>query len=175
MEQIWSLLEGKSRFIQVHAVAASLALVMGPIILLRVKGTGLHKLFGYLFVIAMLTTTLSGFFIYELTGGPSFFHVLGIVSTVTVTLGVRAILRAKKDGAAAIDAHYMWMTWAYAGLVMAGLAQLVSSVPDIYLAFRDLGLSYWSIFGLFVGSVSLVAMILIYSWRGTMRRRYGGD
>jgi hypothetical protein len=44
----------------VHVIAGGLALVLGAVALYATKGAGLHRRFGLLFVLAMLTMALSG-------------------------------------------------------------------------------------------------------------------
>jgi len=52
-------------YIQIHAAAAVTAVLLGPLPLYRKKRDRLHKVTGYIWVIAMLTVATSAFFIHS--------------------------------------------------------------------------------------------------------------
>jgi len=109
--------------VQVHASAATLALLIGPWIFLFGKGNKRHRLLGYVFVSAMLLVNLTAFTIYELTGGPNLFHVLALVSLTTVCVGLYYIRRGD------VAEHRVYMSWAYAGLLIALVTRLAPYLP----------------------------------------------
>ena len=59
-----------------HAALATAALLIGPLIFLRRKGDGWHRLLGRSFALALLGVNATAFGIYEMTGRPGLFHAL---------------------------------------------------------------------------------------------------
>lgn len=118
-----------------HTGAAVIALILGPVLFLRVKGGKSHRQLGYAYVAAMLVVCLAGLPMRGFMGTISPFHVLAIVSLVTVTAGligalVSANSRSGRPGM--VHAHMKFMAWSYIGLVAAGLAQIGTRVAAGY-------------------------------------------
>ena len=113
----------------IHVAAAVAALVLGGAILRAPKGTRRHVALGRGFVAVMGVQLTAAFATREeTTFGP--FHVLAVVSTLTVGAGWLTY-RVAGRGSDAVRAHGMFMIWAYAGLVAAGAAQLANNgLPD---------------------------------------------
>lgn len=112
-----------------HVVAAGLSLPLGAAVLLRAKGTRGHKVLGRLYVIAMLLVSLPALLVYDITGRPGVFHLLAVVSLVTLTLGwLSAPSRRSSVGRPDVHVHATFMSWSFIGLVTAGLAQLATSL-----------------------------------------------
>lgn len=90
-------LNAAATVIQVHAWAAMLALVFGLFVLVRTKGTPMHRWVGRFWLVVMLVTVLSSFFIHELrTWGPwSPIHILSLITLVLLLRAYWAI-RARK-------------------------------------------------------------------------------
>ena len=109
--------------LQVHVAAAAAALLLGPAVFLRPKGDRPHRFAGYLFVIAMVLANGSALAVYDVTGGPNFFHAMALVSLTTVSAGV---VRARRGD---IRAHQSCMYWAYAGLIIALANRLSPLLP----------------------------------------------
>ena len=109
--------------IPLHAGLASLALLLGPIILLRRKGDRRHRLIGALFAAALFGTNVSAFFIYELTGGLNFIHALAALNLATLGHALLAVRRGR------IAAHLSSMVYCYAGLVAAVLVRFDGWLP----------------------------------------------
>jgi uncharacterized membrane protein len=103
--------------IRVHLVAALTALAIGTVLMMRVKGTGLHKLLGWTWVLAMGTTAVSSLFIRTINPGHfSFIHLLSGWTIVGLPGAVYAIKRGK------VAAHRRAMTGMFVGgLLLAGL------------------------------------------------------
>ncbi len=97
--------------IQSHVASALLALALGPVILLRKKGTPLHRRLGKLWVVSMALTIFSAAFIYNLRmfGPFSPIHVLALLATWWL---YRAISHARHGRIAAHQASmkrlYFW-------------------------------------------------------------------
>jgi uncharacterized membrane protein len=105
-----------------HVGAASAALVLGLVVLLRGKGDAWHVLLGRLFLGSMVLVNVPVLLQYEETGRPGPFHALAVVSLGTITLGWLT-LRRRPRGRSALAAHAAFMTWSWIGVATAGLAQ----------------------------------------------------
>lgn len=101
-------------FIPIHALAASLVILIGPISIFRKRKDSKHKFLGRTWVVAMYLVCVSGMFIYSLTGGFTIFHALAIFTFFTTTLGVTNIRRKN------VKAHLRCMIGSYLGAIIAG-------------------------------------------------------
>lgn len=79
----------------IHTVFGYSALGFGGLILLLRKGSGLHRLLGYSYVLSMLALNVTALGIYRVfrTFGP--FHVLALVSLASVVAGFLPAYRKK--------------------------------------------------------------------------------
>jgi len=111
-----------------HVAAAALALVAGAFVLLRAKGTRLHRQAGYAYVGAIVVMNISSFFLFNLTGRVSPFHVMAVISLATVLSGfAAAALRRPWDGW--LDVHLQFMVWSYIGLLAAAVSEAAVRLP----------------------------------------------
>jgi uncharacterized membrane protein len=112
----WAVWAGVSWIIKLHVLAALAALLIGAVILLRPKGSGLHKALGWSWVAAMATTATSSLWITELNGNVwSFVHLLSGWTIVALPMAIFAI-RSRK-----VEAHRRTMTGIFVGgLIVAG-------------------------------------------------------
>lgn len=77
-----------------HTAAATIGVTIGVVQLLRAKGDGRHRVVGWLYVVFMMWTAISSFWIRHLRDGAfSWLHILSLVTIVTTTLAVIAIRR----------------------------------------------------------------------------------
>lgn len=113
----------------IHTVFSVTALLAGGFIFFNAKGTRRHVKAGWLYVASMLILLFTSFFIFDLFGGFGVYHALSIVSLVTMGLGIYFPLVARSNAGWLIQ-HYMWMSYSYVGLVMAGGPHLFALVPD---------------------------------------------
>ncbi|WP_141049253.1 DUF2306 domain-containing protein, partial [Brucella melitensis] len=67
--------------IQIHVAAVVLAAIIGLVIFLRRKGTKLHRALGRVWIVLMIATAISRFFIHQINlgGGFSPIHLLSIL------------------------------------------------------------------------------------------------
>ena len=83
--------------IQLHAIAATVAFILGIALLTARKGTLPHRTLGWVWVLLLLTISLSSFWIhghnYRLWRDFSPIHLLSIVTLIMLTLGVAAARR----------------------------------------------------------------------------------
>jgi uncharacterized membrane protein len=107
--------------IRVHLFSALTALVIGTVLMMRVKGTGLHKMLGWTWVIAMGSTAVSSLFIRVINPGHfSFIHLLSGWTIIGLPGAVYAIKRGK------VASHRRAMTGMFVGgLLLAGLFTLL--------------------------------------------------
>ncbi len=98
-----------------HFIVSLLALLFGTFVLLNKKGTKLHKIIGYSYVISMMLLNVSSFFIVNFDG-LSLFHFFSIFSLMTVLAGIiPAIMRTKNW----FSFHFYFMSWSVVGLYAA--------------------------------------------------------
>lgn len=114
----------------VHVSAAAVALITGPLALLRRrKGDVTHRILGLLFVAAMLFVNASAFSLYDISGGWTLFHYLAVANLVSVVPGFwTARLFALKKDKNYLVAHATFMGWAITGVVGAGVAQFATRI-----------------------------------------------
>ena len=112
-----ALLNGVSPVILIHLGFAVLAFVIGAIQIIGPKGTTMHRILGWSWVVMMLTVAISSFFIHLINpAGFSLIHVLSVVTLIALPLGVYAARRHK------VDTHGRIMTRIYVGaLIIAGI------------------------------------------------------
>lgn len=80
----------------IHTFFGFLSLLVGIFVLLRPKGTKLHKVIGKIYVTAMLGLNITAFGIYNLFGGFGIFHLAAIVSLFSVLAGLLVVYYRKK-------------------------------------------------------------------------------
>lgn len=108
--------------IQVHAVAALAAFVLGLSQFLLPKGDPRHRIVGWAWVLLMAAVSVTAFFIYELRiwGRWSPIHILAVVTLVSLAAAVHAARRG------AVDRHRKIMLSLFAlALVVTGLFTLM--------------------------------------------------
>ena len=106
-----------SPIIQAHAVAAMAAFALGLVQFAAPKGTIPHRTVGWIWVVLMVTVSVSAFFIHEirLWGPFSPIHLLAIFTLVTLPM---AVLHARKHR---VPNHRWAMISIFiGGLVIAG-------------------------------------------------------
>lgn len=109
----------------VHVVLAITALIIGAVIAFSPKGGRKHRTLGYYYALSLLSVNVSALSVYEETVGMGPFHILAIISLVTLISGfIPAYLR--RPTSSWLDLHSYFISWSYVGLVAAGVAQLVT-------------------------------------------------
>ncbi len=81
--------------IQFHALAATLALILGPVAVLRRSRDRWHKVLGYLWVLAMLAASISSFWInsLQIVGPFGPIHILSVYVLWSLWEGINAARR----------------------------------------------------------------------------------
>ena len=134
----------------IHGIFGLLSLVSGLAVMLMQKGTLPHRRVGMVYFISMASLNVLSFFIYEMWGHWGPFHYMALVSLVTVSAGMVAIIyfRHRPKG---LEWHYKMMYWSYVGLLMATGSHVMG--PTVQ-AFRT-----WGLAG---NSAPLLAMALLW-------------
>ena len=112
----WALLARQPWVIQLHIAAALTALLLGTVQLVGIKGTGVHRLIGWTWVVAMVTVAISSLFIRQINPGSfSLIHLLSGWTLIALPMALFAIRRGR------VASHASGMTWTFvAGLIVAG-------------------------------------------------------
>lgn len=127
-----------------HFVAVLAALVAGVVQLLGPKGTARHRLGGRAYVVVMLCGNLGALTSYRL--GFGVFHILAIVSLVSLALGLRALADWRRTGdPERLRSHRIHMAFSYLGLVMAGVSQALLN-PRFGIVEAMPPAAYWGVF-----------------------------
>ncbi len=122
--------------IQIHALSALAAMMLGTLVLFLRKGTRLHKALGRLWVAIMAVVALSSFLITEarMFGPYSFIHALSVLTLFSLAGGVLAIRRGN------IMAHRSTMISLYAfALLLTGAFTLLPGRRMHAVIFADGG------------------------------------
>ena len=112
----------------IHTSAAMAALLFGAFIFPMVKGTYVHKVFGYLYASALLSTNVTAFGLYHLTGHFGLFHVAAIVSFLTLLAALIPVI-TRRPTKSWLTLHYKYASWSYVGLLAAALSEAAVRLP----------------------------------------------
>lgn len=136
----------------IHAVTASLSLLLGAFQLLRPKkGDRFHRMVGRTWVVCMYTVCVSSFFIQGVADGFSWLHGLSLFTTLTVSLGLYSAIKGN------IAAHKANMIGSYFGSVGAFVG--VIAVPTRRIP--QLATQQTPLFFLFVGLLVVSATMFL--------------
>jgi uncharacterized membrane protein len=104
--------------VQLHTIAALLALVLGPVALYRKRRDRLHKITGYAWMLAILVAALSSFAItnFALIGPFSPIHLLSVLALWSLWRGLVTIRAGQVAAHRRTLGNLYWR-----GLVIAGL------------------------------------------------------
>jgi uncharacterized membrane protein len=107
----------------VHTIASAIALAAGAVVLVRPKGTPVHRLRGRIYVLAMIATCLTSFAIYR-RGIFWFPHWSGVVALVLIAGGFGF-------------AHYKplrsWMHWHLSCMIASYYLLIGGGVNEAYV------------------------------------------
>lgn len=147
----------------VHLIAASVAMPAGAGVLFLPKATRLHKRVGYVYVAAMLILLVTSFFLYHLFGSFGIFHVLAVVSSVTLLAGMLPVwFRSRIPDWPAW--HFSFMYWSVVGLYAAFVAETAVRIPDT---------PFFAMVGIGTFAVMTAGNIGFRWYKATWEARYG--
>jgi len=108
----------QSWLVQFHVATVAIALVLGPAQFLLPKGSGLHRVFGWIWAAAMLSTAIATFFIRDMRDGQfSPIHIFSVMALIGVPMALW-LARVK------VMSHARAMVGLYIGLVIAGVTAI---------------------------------------------------
>lgn len=113
----WALLAEQAPVLQIHIAAATLALVIGVVLLAGVKGNTLHRALGWTWAVAMATVAGSSIFIRDINDGA--FSWIHLFTGWTIIILPMALYAARRHE---IANHRGRMTGLFMGaLLIAGM------------------------------------------------------
>ncbi|WP_299570250.1 DUF2306 domain-containing protein [uncultured Williamsia sp.] len=151
-----------SPVVAVHAVCATLALLLGPVVLLRrPRGDTAHRWLGRIWVGVMYVALATSMFIEQLRPGHlSFFHALTAFTTITISVGLWAAVRGR------VEMHRRFMRNSWFGVVGAFTGAVAVPSRDVpQLATHDPILFTTAVVGLVGGCVALVVAVEVVARR----------
>lgn len=151
----WTLL------ILTHVVAALVSVLLGGVQLARRKGDARHRHLGRVWVVLMIWTAVSSFWIRHLRDGAfSWLHVLSLVTLVTVTLGVVNIRRGNVQG----HRGNMIGSWLGSGFAMVFAMALPDRMLPTFALDEPLGAASA------LAAVAALVVVLVVAGDGLARR-----
>ena len=155
-------------YIQVHAAAATFAVLTGPIALYRQRRDVIHKTLGYVWVVSMFTVAISSFWIHSFAviGPFSPLHGLAVLTLWSLWNGVNHARHKRITAHKAVFRSLYWF-----GLMIAGLANFLPDRRINHAVFGgndDLG---WVVIGLGAAILIGIAIGGRRPPRGTARRQ----
>jgi uncharacterized membrane protein len=112
-----------------HTIVSTIALISGGVIFFFTKGTQKHRMIGFTYVLSMGLCLVTSFFIYNMFDGFGPFHIMSIVSILTISIGLYFPFFGRKVSGWPIH-HYFWMSYSYVGLWMAFMSHFIELMPD---------------------------------------------
>ena len=131
--------------IAIHFAAALVALPVGAVQLAAPKGTGRHRIGGYVYVVAMLVALVSA-----LLSWPDrqflFFYILALVGLGSLLSGMASLWRwFRTKDVEFLRRHKIDMGFSWLGLFMAGVSQMMVN-PRFGVAPGMEPLAFWGMF-----------------------------
>jgi uncharacterized membrane protein len=123
-------IRGLDAFGLVHALLGVAGLLLGLLVLLRRKGTGVHRRIGQGYVVSMLLLNATALMIYDLYGRLGPFHVASVISVATLGAGFVPVY-FRRPQATWMQLHATFMCWSYVGLVAAFVSEIATRVPGV--------------------------------------------
>lgn len=150
----------------VHTVFAGAAILAGGVVCALPKGTRWHRTVGHVYATAMVGVVATSFALYGLTGGFGVFHFAAIVAGVTLATGLYHVL-ARRPRGQWLEAHAIWMSWSYVGLLCAfaaeTLTRFVMPLAAAYLSRNALWPVFWTSVGVATFAVAGLGWWIIRS------------
>jgi uncharacterized membrane protein len=154
-----------------HLIFSITALISGLYVLLARKGTKAHKKTGYFYAFSMAILNLTAFMIYELYGKFGIFHVMAIVSCLTLFAGLYPVIRKTKPDY--LIQHFYFMYWSVIGLYCAFVAEVFSRLPKIVLTpTGEPMLIFYKFVGLGTALVMLIGTVFYIKYKPVWRKQY---
>ncbi len=138
----------------VHFVFCMVAIGAGAVVLLLGKGTRWHRTWGHLYAMSMLGALVSALLMYQRNGRFGPFHFAALVGGVTLAGGLYSVLR-RRPKKQWMEAHAIWMSWSYIGLMAALVAETATRlVMPALRPYFETNAQAWTGFWVSVGVAS---------------------
>ena len=124
----------------IHVIGVTNGLILGAVVILVPKLTKLHRVLGLGYLVSMVAVNVSALTIFRETGSVGPFHILAVVSLVTLGLGYNEVVRKRKTKGW-LERHGIYMAFSYVGLVAAGASQFASNYLPVAPLVGNLGAS----------------------------------
>ncbi|MFN4099223.1 MAG: DUF2306 domain-containing protein [Pararhodobacter sp.] len=147
--------------VQLHVAAALISLALGPLVLFRRRRDGWHKTGGYVWIMAMIVTAVSSFWIhgFALIGPFGPIHLLSVLTLVALAQGLHAaVTRRIETHRRTMQALYFW------ALGVAGMFTLLPGRVMHRVLFPE-----GSPLGFAVVALSALMIWVLLRWRGRVR------
>lgn len=106
----------------------------------------------------MAIIIISALSMYDMNVRPNLFHLFAVVGLVTLSCGLWAIWKYKRTRKASyLNTHQHCMVWAYFGLFMAGLWQIVFNLVRSDILDVGIGMLYNGL-----GALTALASVVTY-------------
>lgn len=173
------MINDMSVLLQIHLIAALVAIATGAIVFFLPKGGQAHRRWAYGYVVSMLVTTGVVVFVPATVlkfgnSGWGFFHLFILVGGVSSLVGIYALLQWRRTSDPAwLRNHQMRFTFSYAGLIMAGFSQLTTN-PRFGLIEELTTSQFWIVFAATNTTILGIAMFIVsrYLMKGDPQRKY---
>jgi uncharacterized membrane protein len=142
----------------IHALLATLCIVVGAIQLVRPKHGVAHRARCYAFVYGMVVVDGAAMLLYRFTGDFNAFHVGAIVNLAAIMAAMIPMLMSPRPPNWK-QLHYRFMSWGFVGLIAAATTELTV---------RSTALTHgqaWAVSGAATGTVMLIGACLIRRYR----------
>ncbi len=150
-----------------HAAFGVLALLLGFLILLMRKATRVHIRLGWAYAGCILGLDLSALWIFNLTGGVNFFHIVAVINLAMLVMGLLQVRFRWRNW---LWRHYQYMAWSYASLVGATSNEGFVHVP--FLIRLKEQTTPW-LPGIVMVAILVVTGAVIFGMQRRMLSRYG--
>lgn len=156
----------------VHFVASLIAVAVGALVLVRPKGTAVHKLRGRIYVVAILVTSITALGIYRV-GGFFFAHWFGVAALIVTTVGITAA-HFKIPRAGWMHLHLTSMLVSFYILIGGGVNEVFLRVSFLRRLIPNLnspvvGLTHFAVMIFFAGLIAYFNAVTLM--RSGARRR----
>ncbi len=147
----------------IHLIAALVAMITGMMVLVREKGTRVHKKTGYIYCLSMIVLNFTAFMIYRLYGKFGLFHYMALVSVLTLLAGMFPVLRRKNRN---LYLHFSFMYWSVIGLYCAFVAEVFSRLPVLLPSDSKAGDLFYQMIGIGTTLVMITGFVFYIRLKG---------
>ena len=118
-----------ARVTTIHVIACVAAIIAGGMVIMRPKGTAVHRALGFVYVGATFAYCGSAFFMYPSTGRLTPFHLISIQNLVLVSFGISLPRFFRRRLRTWYAWHLRLMLYSYVALVITGLRFVFPYLP----------------------------------------------